>query len=47
MSEGTRIKVVKLAGEFVTGKILGIQERTKLVIVGIHGGRLKRVDLLL
>jgi len=41
MSEGAHIKVVKLVGECVTGKILGIQERTKFVIVGIHGGRLK------
>jgi len=47
MSEGIHIKVVKLAGECVTGKILGTQERTKLVIVGMHGGRFKRVDLLL
>jgi hypothetical protein len=35
------LNVVKLAGECVAGKILGIQERTKLVIMGIHGGRLK------
>jgi hypothetical protein len=41
MSEGAHIKVVKLAAECVTGKILGIQERTNFVIVGIHGGRLK------
>jgi len=47
MSEGTHIKVAKLSGECVTGKILGIQERTKLVIVRIHRGRLKRIDLLL
>jgi hypothetical protein len=44
MSEGAHIKVVKLSGECVTGKILGIQERTRLVIVGVHGGRLKGVD---
>jgi hypothetical protein len=41
MSEGAHIKVVKLAGECVTGKVPGAQERTKFVIVGIHGGRLK------
>jgi len=36
----SRIKVVKLAGGCVTGKILGIKERTKLVIMNT-GGRLK------
>jgi hypothetical protein len=40
MNEGAHIKGVKLAGECVTGKMLGIQERTKF-IVGIHGRRLK------
>lgn len=41
MSKGAHIKAVSLAGECVTGKVLGIQERTTFVIVGIHGGRLK------
>jgi hypothetical protein len=42
ISEGAHIKVVKFAGECVTGKILGIQERTKFVIVGIQGVFKKR-----
>jgi hypothetical protein len=41
ISAPLRIKVLKLAGECVTGKILSIQERTKFVIVGIEGRRLK------